>query len=698
MRAFTTIHSFSTHHTNTKFFTQTIFLAFMLLCLLKFADTSYGNDALGGVGLIAPSGEITEASPQFEWEKAVGATWYQLWIGVSNEKVFSKWYEAADVISADKGSVTPNVSLVEDNYTWYVRTYGENGNGAWSQGMAFSVALEDVGPPDAAVLVSPSGDVVNPITFSWNVVADSTWYKLHVNDSNNQAVIKDWYKAEDTNCGSSSGNCSVALDNDTFPSGDYSWWIKTWNQSGEGVWSESLSFSVGAETDQSTPPSATTLISPEGAVSEAESFTWNAVPSSTWYYLQVNNATGPQIETWYEAKQAGCESGTGTCSITLESSVELSSGECTWWVKTWSENGRGPWSLGMKFSIDSNVTPPIKKSIFSTYGGGGNDYGRSIQQTEDGGYIVAGDTNSFGVGNSDAWILKLNSSGGVEWQKTYGGDNYDYGKSIQQTEDGGYIVAGDTSSFGAGNSDAWILKLNSTGEVEWQKTYGGGGNDSGLSIQQTKDGGYVVAGITYSFGASNSDAWILKLNSSGGVEWQKTYGGDGYDIGESIQQTSGGYIVAGETKSNGAGLFDVWVFTMDSFGNKIDEEACGVLSISDTNTSPSSTEALIEDSPITPENTEVVAGKTIVIPYNTEIEPKSACVTTWYLDADGDGYGDPDIFKESNSQPDGYVVLGTDCNDDDASVHPDAEEIYEDGIDQDCNGTDIILMSKARTP
>ncbi|MDE2180364.1 MAG: hypothetical protein KGJ40_05895, partial [candidate division NC10 bacterium] len=206
-------------------------------------------------------------------------------------------------------------------------------------------------------------------------------------------------------------------------------------------------------------------------------------------------------------------------------------------------------------------------SFAKTYGGANDDWIGSIRQTTDGGYIVAGYTTSFGAGNADAWVLKLDATGAVQWQKTYGGVGYDEATSIQQTTDGGYIVAGYTNSFGAGYQDAWVLKLDSTGTVVWQQTYGGTDYDYATSIQQTTDGGYIVAGRTRSFGGAGfDDAWILKLNSTGTVEWQKTYGGTGGDEATSIQQTTdGGYIVAGST-SFGAGNADAWVLKLDAVG------------------------------------------------------------------------------------------------------------------------------------
>jgi len=203
------------------------------------------------------------------------------------------------------------------------------------------------------------------------------------------------------------------------------------------------------------------------------------------------------------------------------------------------------------------------------YGGTETDRGYAIQLTNDNGYIVAGETYSFGSGNADFWIFKIDGNGNLisGWPKLYGGSGYDTARAIQQTADGGYIVAGETSSFGAGNSDIWLLRLNSNGEVIWQKTYGGTGNEVAYFIQQTSDGGYIVSGETSSFGAGGSDVWIIKLDNSGNIIWQKVYGGSGDDVARSIQQTAdGGYIVAGLTTTD-AGDTDFWVLKLDANGN-----------------------------------------------------------------------------------------------------------------------------------
>ena len=252
-------------------------------------------------------------------------------------------------------------------------------------------------------------------------------------------------------------------------------------------------------------------------------------------------------------------------------------------------------------------------------GGDTSDRVLSIQQTTDNGYIVAGFTFSFGAGGADFWILKLAFNGDVEWQKTYGGDDHDLAYSIQQTTDSGYIVAGYTS-LSWDNNNFWVLKLFSTGDIEWQKTYGGDNHDIAYSIQQTTDSGYIVAGYTFSFGVGGADFWILKLFSTGDVEWQKTYGGNSTDKAYSIQQTDdGGYIVEGETSSFGAGGTDILLLKLYPDGDI--HSSCGFTEI---------TNATITDTSIFPIETFIIAQDIDVPLLDTTAFPQDseAIVTT----------------------------------------------------------------------
>jgi hypothetical protein len=203
-----------------------------------------------------------------------------------------------------------------------------------------------------------------------------------------------------------------------------------------------------------------------------------------------------------------------------------------------------------------------------TYGGTSLDEAYSVQQTADGGYIVVGTTASFGAGESDIFLIKTDAKGNIQWAKTYGGTNYDYAYSVQQTSDAGYILAGQTNSFGTGEEDIFLIKTDAKGNVQWAKTYGGRGSEVATSVRQTADGGYIVAGYTTSFGAGEGDIFLIKTDANGNIIWAKTYGGANDDMAYSVQQTSdGGYIVVGQTNSFGTGKMDIFLIKTDAKGN-----------------------------------------------------------------------------------------------------------------------------------
>ena len=204
-----------------------------------------------------------------------------------------------------------------------------------------------------------------------------------------------------------------------------------------------------------------------------------------------------------------------------------------------------------------------------TFGGIGDDVANSVQQTTDGGYILAGSTLSYGAGKRDVWMVKTDSNGNEQWNKTFGGPDYDSTNSVQQTTDGGYILAGSKGLYGMGGSDVWLVKTDSNGNKQWDKTFGGTGHDYAHSVQQTADGGYILAGYTQSYGAGRPDVWLVKTDADGDRQWDKIFGGPDIDMANSAQQTAdGGYILAGETESYGAGGSDVWLVKTDADGDK----------------------------------------------------------------------------------------------------------------------------------
>jgi predicted secreted protein len=205
-----------------------------------------------------------------------------------------------------------------------------------------------------------------------------------------------------------------------------------------------------------------------------------------------------------------------------------------------------------------------------TYGGTGYDSGSSVANTTDGGYIILGTTDSFGAGGKDLWLVKANEHGNMQWNMTYGSAGDDGATSLVETTDGGYAMAGAWNySIGplTSFSDAWLIKTNASGDVEWNQTYGGT-NITGLtSLVETADDGYAMAGYTYST-SGGWDLWLAKTDALGDMEWNQTYGGTGQDSAESLVVTSdGGYALAGYTGSFGAGAWDFWLVKTDAAGN-----------------------------------------------------------------------------------------------------------------------------------
>ena len=202
-----------------------------------------------------------------------------------------------------------------------------------------------------------------------------------------------------------------------------------------------------------------------------------------------------------------------------------------------------------------------------TIGGAGDDAGYSIVSTPDSGYAVAGVTNSFGYGGEDVYVIKLDGEGVVEWTRTVGGSYDDAGRSIVRTADGGYVIAGYTASFGSGSYNVYVLKLNAAGTLQWTRTVGGANDDRGYAIANTPDGGYVIAGSTMSFGAGNADVYVVKLDTAGTLEWTRTVGGANDDRGYAITNTTdGGYCIAGYTMSFGAGNADFYIVRLNYAG------------------------------------------------------------------------------------------------------------------------------------
>jgi len=252
-----------------------------------------------------------------------------------------------------------------------------------------------------------------------------------------------------------------------------------------------------------------------------------------------------------------------------------------------------------------------------TYGGEGHEEAYSLVETSDGGYALAGTTDSFGAGGIDVWLVKTDAYGNIVWNRTYGEAQYEYARSLVETADGGYALAGYSGApdIAYGSADVWLVKTDAYGNIEWNQTYGkgtvyslvetvdggyalagfsdsvggprnvlllktdangnmvwnhtyGGANDGEAnSLVETSDGGYAIAVTTRSFGAGGADFWLIKTDAYGNVEWNHTYGGADFDLCYCLIVTSdGGYAIAGYTRSYGAGARDFWLVKTDAQG------------------------------------------------------------------------------------------------------------------------------------
>ena len=355
------------------------------------------------------------------------------------------------------------------------------------------------------------------------------------------------------------------------------------------------------------------------------------------------------------------------------------------------------------------------------YGGSGYDEAKSIHQTSDGGYIIAGRSTSsdgdvtghHGVGYSyDYWVVKINDIGEIEWEVSLGGNAWDQATSVSETTDSGFIVCGYSESedgdvtINYGENDYWVVKLNSSGELQWQKSFGGSNFDIPKSILSLGDGGFVIAGFTDSndfdvfglHGPYGGDAWLIKIDSLGILQWQKCLGGTEEETATSVLKTiDDGFAVAGWSGSDdgdltehygSSGYGDFWVFKTDSVGNLEWQKSIG-----GTNTEEAFAIAATSD------NAYVVAGYAFSVDGDVTGHHGVALNRDWwivklglpcvenvfYADSDGDGYGDLLVDTLACEAPIGFVIDSSDCNDLNPEIHPSIIDMCNT-LDDNCDG------------
>ncbi|MBA7479845.1 hypothetical protein ES707_15286 [subsurface metagenome] len=277
-----------------------------------------------------------------------------------------------------------------------------------------------------------------------------------------------------------------------------------------------------------------------------------------WHVYLIKTDASGNME-WEQALTENVHSSAGSIEQTTDSGYIIG-------AEIWSENTSSLDFYLVKTDASGNIE--WEKS----FGGSDREDGEAVQQTTDGGYIIVGSTYSYGAGRIDCYLVKTDASGNMEWEKTFGGSGWEEAFDVRQTTDGGYILAGYTGDV---YCDVYLVKTDASGNMEWEKTIDGGEDDLAYAVEQTTDGGYIIAGETSSYGADYGDVYLVKTDASGNKEWDKTFGGSDYDMAGSLQQTTdGGYIIAGFTVSYGVNG-DGYLVKTDASGNMEWEKTIG---------------------------------------------------------------------------------------------------------------------------
>jgi hypothetical protein len=402
-------------------------------------------------------------------------------------------------------------------------------------------------------------------------------------DGDSVAIRFDWGDGDTSDWSSfKAGGASIASSHSWADSGTYTVRAQAEDVNGAlSLWSDGSQIAIGTPVINNDPPDTPTT--PTG----------DSTGDVSISYPFASSATDPDGDSvairfnWGDGVTSDWSSNVASGSVVTMSHAWSASGPYDVRAQAKDVNGEeSVWSDGHRIVISGGGSGWTK-----TFGGARADEGYSVQQTSDGGYVIAGYTQSYGAGGADVYLIKTDLNGDTIWTRTFGGSRDDYGRSVQQTSDGGYVIAGYTNSYGAGGSDVYLIKTDASGDTMWTRTFGGSEWDIGYSLQQTSDGGYVIAGYTQSSGAGGSDVYLIKTDASGNQAWATIVGGSELDVGYSVQQTSdGGYVVAGYTDSYGAGSDDVYLIKTDldgdtvwtrTFGGTVDDYGYSVRQSSD---------------------------------------------------------------------------------------------------------------------
>jgi hypothetical protein len=376
------------------------------------------------------------------------------------------------------------------------------------------------------------------LSLATSALAVERWTKTYGGSSDDRA----WFGMQNPD-----GSYVVSGRTASFGHGDKDLWFLKLNTAGDTVWTRTYG-TAGDDRDAVVQPTTdggyilvgTALVDTLGDI-----------------WLIKTDASG---DTQWTRKYAGGNDHMGYCAVETWDGGYIVSGQ----TGAFGAGGQDIYLIRTTASGDTMWT--------RTYGGAGYEMGYA-QPTPDHCFLICGATTSLGAGQTDVYLVKTDSVGNPLWTKTYGGTDRDEGAQLRLMSDGGYIAAAYTWNRGAGQSDGWLLKLNASGDTVWTRTYGGADYDEFYCLDTTADGGYVLSGQTHSFGAGNEDVWLVRTSGSGDTVWTRTFGGTGTEMAMGVQQTTdGGYAIMGFTNSLGAGDFDVYVIKTDASGSLAAEE------------------------------------------------------------------------------------------------------------------------------
>ncbi len=350
-----------------------------------------------------------------------------------------------------------------------------------------------------------------------------------------------------------------------------------------------------------------------------------------------------------------------------------------------------------------NIDANGNEQWYKTYGDAVSyEYGYSLCPTSDGGYALVGTQDNMNASAPQAYLVRIDVNGNMQWTKTYGGSGQDSGRAILLAPDGGFYLLGRTDSFGNGNYDMYLVKTDSSGNELWYKTYGTQHGDNGMDMLFMPDGGLMLLGhadngiefITIAPAVFTDDGlYLVRVDSAGTELWSTSYGTTGYEYGNSIKETADGYVMLGSANNSSAGMLDdMYLIKAETHTYYRDADGDGYGDPNDTVVDILPHPGYISSGGDCDDNNVDTNPSAVDAPDDgIDQDCNGVDTVTYYRDADGDGYGDPGNSLTSSSQPTGFVPDNTDCDDNDSAVNPGATEIANDGIDQDCSGSDLVV-------